>query len=230
MKFRHIRGVRFVCRAPTISGQDVELRVAHMTLPHVLWWHSHVQPIIDRDPSRADRDWNWLLYVSFSTVASGLLARQPTGYTVGIVVRETGNIIPCALVQLMGRFPALDNHSRKGTFTWFLSTAPDEALTTIVEHPIPEDRVPKRLGRIALDVAVTHSLNHRRRGRVALYADKKGGDTLIDWYRRCGMEVLSANLRLPRVPRRLFKPSDGGYCYFTPNRALDASRALDALR
>lgn len=225
-----MKGVRFVCRAHTKSGKDQELRVTRMTFPHVHWWHSHVQPIIDRDPSRVDRDWNWLLYVSFGTVASKLLARQPAGYTVGIVNGEAGFIIPCALVQLMGRFPALDIHSKKGAFVWFLSTAPDEALTTIDEYPIPENRVPKKLGSIALDVAVTHSLNHLRHGRVALYADKKGGNALVNWYRRRGMDVLSENLRLPPVLRRLFKPSDGRYCYYTPKHAIEASRALDSLR
>jgi len=230
MFFRRMRGVRFVNRAPTKSGQYLTLHITPMTVPHVLWWHSHVQPIIDRDPSRADRDWNWLLYVSFATVASGLLARQPAAYTVAIVANEKGVIIPCALVQLMGRFPALDNHSKTGAFVWFLSTAPDEALTSISEYPISDDRVPKRLGRIALDVAITHSLNERRNGRVALYADEKGGEALVDWYRRCGMEVLSPNIRLPRVPRRLFKPSDGRYCYFSPRKAIEASRALDSLR
>jgi zinc transporter 9 len=80
-----------------------------MTLAHVLWWHSHVQPIIDRDRTRADRGWNWLLYVSFTTLAGTLLARRPAGYTVGIVVRELSSLVPCALVQLVGRFPALED-------------------------------------------------------------------------------------------------------------------------
>jgi len=230
MNFRRITGVRFISRAPTESGENVELRVTRMTLPHVLWWHSHVQPIIDLDRSRADNGWNWLLYVSFARLTDRLLARRPAGYTVGIVVREQGNIIPCALVQLVGRFPALDDHSKKGAFVWFLSTAPDEALMTIDGYPIPEDRLPKRLGTIALDVTVTHSINHRRRGRVALYADKEGGDKLLDWYHRRGMEVLCADQKLPPVPRRWFKPSDGRYCYYLPEGALQASRALDGLR
>ena len=66
MDLRRWKGVRFVSRAPTRSGEPVNLRVAHMTVPHVRWWHSHVQPIIDRDPDRVDRDWNWLLYVSLA--------------------------------------------------------------------------------------------------------------------------------------------------------------------
>ena len=230
MKLRRIRGVRFVRRAPTKSGQDAELRVTRMAFSQVLWWHSHVQPIIDGDPSRADRDWNWLLYVSFATLTGELLDRQPAGYTVGIVVREKGHIIPCALVQLMGNFPALDDHTKRSAFVWFMSTAPAEALMSIAEHPIPKSLVPKKLGKIALDVAVTHSLNQRRRGRVALYADREGGDNLTDWYRSCGMEALSADLRLPPVLRRIFKPSDGRYFYLKPDSAMKASRALDYLR
>ena len=93
-----------------------------------------------------------------------------------------------------------------------------------------EDRVPKRLGMIALDVAVTHSLNHRGQGRVGLHADEDGGDGLLQWYQRQGMQVLPRDERLPRGPRRLVKPSDGRYCYFTARAAVGFSRNLDSLR
>ncbi len=105
MDLRRWKGVRFVSRAPTRSGEPIRLRVARMTVPHVLWWHSHVQPIIDRDPGRTDRDWNWLLYVPFATLAGGVMARQPAGYTVGISAEEAGHFIPCALVQTSGAIP-----------------------------------------------------------------------------------------------------------------------------
>ena len=230
MDLRRWKGVRFVRRAPTRSGEPVNLRVAHMTLPHVLWWHSHVQPIIDRDPDRADRDWNWLLYVPFATVAGGVLARQPAGYTVGIRAEEAGHFIPCALVQLLGRYPALNAPKQKSAFVWFMSTAPDEALLTIEGHPLSEDRLPKRLGSIALDTAVTHSFNKRHLGRTALYADEDGGDVLLEWYEGRGMTALPADQKLPRSPRRLIKPSDGRYCYYTVEAAREASRSLDPLR
>jgi hypothetical protein len=227
---RKQRGVPFVRRAPTEGGDDVPIHVAKMTVPHVLWWHSHVQPIIDRDPSRADNGWNWLLYVPFAEVAGRLLTRKPAGYTIGISDRERDRFIPCALVQLLGRVPALDDHLRESVFVWFLSTAPDEALTTIEDHPIPVDQVPRRLGSIALDVAVTHSLNKRRLGRTALYADERGGDALLAWYRRRGMTVLPDDDELPPGPRRLLKPSDGRYCYYTVPAAVEASKELDPLR
>ncbi len=230
MDLRRWRGVPFVARAPTESGEQIGIRVTHMKLPHVLWWHSHVQPLIDRDPGRGDRNWNWLLYVPFATLAGGVLVRQPVGYTVGICAENKDRFIPCALVQLLGRFPALNAHKRKSVFVWFLSTAPDEALLSIKDHPIAENRLPKRLGTIALDVAVTHSLNKHRRGRTALYAEESGGNVLLEWYQKKGMSLLPADQRLPLVPRRLFKPSDGRYCYFTVDAALESSRALDSLR
>lgn len=227
---RKWRGVPFVRRAPTSSGEDVPIRVSEMTASHVLWWHSHVQPIIDRDPNRADNGWNWLLYVPFVELAGRVLSRKPAGYTVGICDPERDRFVPCALVQLLGRVPALDDHDRESVFVWFLSTAPDEALTTIADHAIPGDRVPQRLGSIALDVAVTHSLNHRRLGRTALYADERGGDVLLQWYRRRGMTVLPDEEKLPPGPRRLLKPSDGRYCYYTVPAAIQASEELDPLR
>ena len=227
---RRWRGIPFAHRAPTEGGEDVPIRVAKMTASHVLWWHSHVQPIIDRDSSRADNGWNWLLYAPFARVAGRVLSRKPAGYTVGLFDSGRDLFIPCALVQLLGRVPALDDHDREGAFVWFLSTAPDEALTTIEGHPIPEDRIPRRLGSIALDVAVTHSLNERRLGRTALYADERGGDVLLQWYQRQGMTVLPDEDKLPPGPRRLLKPSDGRYCYYTVPAAIAASKELDPLR
>ena len=224
------RVVSFAKRAPTSSGDEVPIRVAKMKASHVLWWHSHVQPIIDRDPDRADNGWNWLLYVPFAEVAGTVLTRRPAGYTIGLCNEERDRFVPCALVQLLGRVPALDDHDRESVFVWFLSTAPEEALTTIEDHPIPVDQVPRRLGSIALDVAVTHSLNKRRLGRTALYADERGGDALLAWYRRRGMALLPDDDELPPGPRRLLKPSDGRYCYYTVPAAVEASKELDPLR
>ena len=230
MDLRRWTGTSFVKRAPTKSGEDVELRVTALALPHALWWHSHVQPVIDEDSDRTDRGWNWLLYLPFTRLAGGVLRHRPAGYAVGVVVPEPGRFVPCALVQLLGRYPALNDNQQRSSFTWFLTTAPVGAMVSIPDYHLSEDRVPKRLGTIALDVAVTHSLNHRGQGRVGLHADEDGGDGLLQWYQRQGMQVLPRDERLPRGPRRLVKPSDGRYCYFTARAAVGFSRELDSLR
>jgi hypothetical protein len=52
MDLRSWTGVQFIRHAPSKGGEEVELRVSRMKPSHVLWWQSHVQPIIDRDPNR----------------------------------------------------------------------------------------------------------------------------------------------------------------------------------
>ena len=223
-------GINFVNRAPNRSGGEVKIRVVQMMLSHVLWWHSHVQPVIDSDPNRVDKDWNWPVYYSFTAFTGKVLRRKPFGYVIGIVTENDKHLIPCAMVILLGRFPALDNDKKYGVFTWFLTTAPTEALLTIKEYKLTKDTLPKQLGAIGMDTAITHSVNNRTKGRVALYADKKGGDALLNWYKSVGFQVLPLNQRLPRSPRRLFKPNDGRYCFLTPKAAMVASKRMDHLR
>ena len=106
------------------------------------WWHSHVQPIIDQDPQRADRGWNWLLYAPFSYVAGGLMMRGPAGYAVGIAARGSGYFVPCALTVLLGPYQALNDYRRRSTFTWFLTRTPTEAVVSIPEYRQAGNRVP----------------------------------------------------------------------------------------
>jgi hypothetical protein len=204
-----------------------------MAPSHVLWWHAHVQPVIDRDSSRTDQGWNWLLFAPFTMFTARTVAHQPAGYTVGMVIgdeTDEEDFIPCALVLLVGRSRALDHPKKRGVFVWYLATAPTEALTTIPEHALNEDQVPKRLGAIGLDTALTHSFNNRRRGRMALYAADKGEDALLDWYRSRRMQVYPDDRPLPFDVRRIVRPSDGRYCYYTIPNAIAASRELDDLR
>jgi hypothetical protein len=230
MALRTWTGVGFVRRAPTVGGGAVDLRVSSLTPAHARWWHSRVQPIIDQDHARADDGWNWMLYVPFTRLTGKLLDRQPMGYAVGLDGLGSGQSAPCAMTLLLGRSPALDDHGRRSTFTWYLTTAPRRALLELPEYGLDEAHLPKALGRITLDVAVTHSLNHRGHGRVGLHADEEGGDALLDWYLDRGMTILPKDTSLPPGPRRFFSPSDGRYCYYTAEAAVAASRSLDNLR
>jgi hypothetical protein len=65
---KHWVGIRFVNRAPTRPEGEVKPRVTPMMLPPVLWWHSHVQSVIDSDPNKVDGDWNWRLYFRFDVL------------------------------------------------------------------------------------------------------------------------------------------------------------------
>ena len=176
MDLRRFTGVQFVSKAPSRGGGEVALRVSKMEPSHVLWWHSHVQPVIDRDPKRVDNDWNWMLFSPLTRLFGLAIAKRPVGYTLGIVAEDTQQYIPCALVLLLGRDRAFDNHNKRSTFTWYLSTAPDEALLSIKDYRLEQSQLPKRLGSIALGISVTHSLNHVARGRVSLHSDVGGGE------------------------------------------------------
>ena len=230
-RMRRWVGVKFVRRAPSRSGRSVDLRVSRMRPEHAIWWQSHVQPVIDEMPERADRGWNWLVHVPFTTLAGKVLRQRPAGFTVGIVGEDPdAPFVPCIMVQLLGRFRLRSKSVRRSAYLWYLSSAPEAALLDIPDHPLTPETVPKRLGTIGLDVAVTHSFNRGRRGRVALYADEDGGPQLMEWYLKRGMETLAPGQRLPRSIRRMVKPSDGRYCYYTDQGALEASVALDDLR
>ena len=198
---------------------------------HVLWWQANVQPHIDEDLARPDHGWNWMLFAPLTRVTGLAAAHKPAGYAVGLVVRGAEPwFIPCAMVLLVGRARALDDSSKRSAYVWYLSTAPEEALLDIQEYRLESDDVPKQLGSIALDTAITHSLNSRRRGRLALHAATKGGEALLAWYRRKGMQVFPEAQRLPFEVRRLLAPNDGRYCYYTIPEAVEASRRLDHLR
>jgi len=230
MALRTWTGIGFVKRAPTAGGGTIDLRVSDLDPTQALWWHSRVQPIIDEDPSRTDEDWNWLLFGPFTYAVGKVLRRRPAGYAVGVERQDSGAFVPCGLALLLGRNPAIEDHSKRSTFTWYLTTAPQSALLGLPEYGLDDDRLPKALGSITLDVAVTHSFNHRSQGRVGLHADEKGGDALLEWYLSRGMTILPKDKKLPAGPRRIFSPSDGRYCYYTTEAAVEASRSLDNLR
>lgn len=93
-----------------------------MTLQHVRWWNSHIQPVIDEDTTRADRYWNWILISATSNIAGRFFSRKPKGCTIGL--EHNGYFIPCALIQLIGKFPYFIDQNKKvflfGIFQWLL--------------------------------------------------------------------------------------------------------------
>lgn len=223
-----LRKVPFVKTAPTKSGEPIPLHISKMTIQHVKWWHSNVQPVIDERSDRADRHWNWILIAAASTVSGKFLARKPVGVTVGIEKGE--HFIPVVLIQLIGKFPYFINHKKKSVFVWYLSVAPDDALLNLTEVSIDANRIPKRMGSIALDIAVTYSANHFRKGRTSLHASIEGGEKLLNWYASRGMNIYPENEKLHFGFRRLFLPSDGRYCYFTEQGASKELNEFNPLR
>ncbi len=223
-----LKKIAFAKVAPTKGGGMVQIHVSKMTLPHVRWWNSHIQPVIDTDPSRADRYWNWILIAATSNIAGRFFSRKPKGYTIGI--ESNGFFIPCALIQLMGKFPYFIDQQKKSVFVWYLSVAPEKALISLEDIKLNAEELPKRLGAISLDIAVVHSFNWRLKGRTCLHATLEGGDKLLQWYIKQGMIPYPRDEKLHFGFRRLLVPSDGRYCYFTEEAALEEKNNIDPYR
>lgn len=223
-----LKKIPFAKVAPTKSGGMIQIHISKMTLQHARWWNSNIQPVIDKESLRADRHWNWILITATSMISGRFLARKPKGYTIGI--ESNGFFVPCALIQLIGKFPYLIDGKKKSVFVWFLSVAPEQALVSLEDVKLKAEELPKRLGSISLDIAVVEAYNRRLKGRTCLHAVEEGGDKLLNWYSKQGMSIYPKEEKLHFGFRRLLIPSDGRYCYFTEEAALKEKLNLDPYR
>lgn len=220
--------IPYVKVAPTKSGDSISIHVSKMTLDHVMWWHSKIQPVIDDMPSRSDKYWNWILIAATSNLSGKFLARKPVGFTIGM---EIGDLfVPCAMIQLIGKFPYFIDRLKKSVFVWYLAVAPDDALLSLEKVSLNRNQLPKRLGSISLDIATTYAMNHNRKGRTSLHAAKEGGAELLSWYSSQGMKILPDKEKLHFGFRRIFIPSDGRYCYFDEEGAIKEIKEFDPYR
>jgi hypothetical protein len=213
--------VPFLRRLPSrvATAVDVPIEIIDLDMAVALQWHSLIQTVIDTDSTRTDNGWRWQRIVTTANIAGRL--QRPIGLAACVKTTD-GVLIPCAMVQLVARFPALDSKREQCAFLWYLADAPEQALSKLV----PPASVPKMLGTLAVDIAVTFSMNDGVDGRVGLHADENGGQNLMDFYLRRGMT------NHPRHGRRpsLWRPNDGRYFYYTPESAHDAHRQLAAFR
>jgi hypothetical protein len=199
----------------------VPVSVQELSDDHVRLWDERVQPVINQLDGRADVGWRWRRIRAVCRWAGAL--QEPAGFAV--VVMNHGEAlpeVPCALVQLVARLPALDDPAENAVFLWYLADASEKALGQMLEPPL----VPKKLGTFGLDVAVSYSFRLLLRGRTSLHADPHGGERLSDWYAARGM--LKYDAKEPRPS--LFRVNDGRYFYFTPEAALQWSQELDEFR
>ena len=84
------------------------------------------------------------------------------------------------------------------------------------------------LGKIGLDIAVTHAFNHDLEGRTELHAAPEGGERLVSWYKNQGMKMFPKDGKLP-LGRQL-RGNDGRYFHFSGVDAIIFSQKLDKYR
>jgi hypothetical protein len=218
---RHIERPPFVRYAPCADGvRRIAVEVKELDDTHLDLWNRHVQPFIASMGKRPDRNWNWSLIAS-TTSLFRLQGQEPAAYA-ATCVDDQGTEFPCAMLQIVGRYTALDSPGQSGVFVWYLADAPREALECRFHRPT----IPRLLGRIALDTAVVHAMQDGQDGRTGLHAAPEGGDRLLKWYEQAGMK------RLPRFRRiiRGARSNDGRYFFYDPEDARKAVVALNDWR
>jgi hypothetical protein len=128
---------------------------------------------------------------------------------------------------LVETYADLADSRLESVFLWYLSPAPEEFFRS--GRGRLAGAVPKALMAIGMDMAITHSYNIMKRGRVGLHAAPEGGRALVDWYKdpeRGGMIVIPKHQSLAGGWRR----NDGRYFYHDEATAFAVSRRLDSLR
>jgi len=143
-----------------------------------------------------------------------------------ITIPRPSDELVLGLVVVAGRYPFLPKPSQTGVLLWFCSTIPQEVLERHLPQPLP-----KGLGKIAVDIAVTLSFQNNWAGRTGTHAHPDGGEKLIQFYENtCNMQPLSSKTALPTLGRRLFSVNDGRYYYLDETTALQFSQDLTHLR
>lgn len=211
----------YAVRAPTRGGWT-PITIHNLDSVIVRWWDANVQPEIDKlGTDRADRGWDWLKIFRYTSV---FVNQKPRGLAIGLEnVPARGLFLPCALMQFVSVFPALDDPAYDSVFIWFLADAPPASI--LCAGMLQPNEVPRMLGTICLDTAVAVSQALGFSGRVGLHADQLGGDRLFKWYQASGMRNLPSSQRIPGLRR-----NDGRYFYFDPVSAANFRRAHFDLR
>jgi hypothetical protein len=219
------QGVRNVVRLPSRGGGEVPIVIRPMTLTDVTWWAEHVQPSIAQT-TRPDRDWNWLRIAGPHLGGSSRVGRQRfSAITMGVQHGET--LVTCGMLLIITHASHLPEQRKRSVYVWYFADAPRDRL----EQLLPPELTPRPIASALLDVALCESFNRRWAGRLDLYADERGGDGLLAFYRGRGMTSLDARIAPPRRLAQIGEtPNDGRFFFHTTTSAIAASRLFDTMR
>ncbi|XLZ72110.1 hypothetical protein ABT364_09150 [Massilia sp. SR12] len=210
-----------------------------MTVAHVAFWHTHIQPMIDAgysiagpgvDPTsiRADVGWNW--YNNFGLIAlQNALAHIPgssagNGYGATILLRnDAGPDVPIGMLTVVPKFRSLVAAELTArTFAWFLADAPAEFYAELGTEPV------LGVAKALLDTAMQYGLELGMDGSLLLHADPAGGQRLREFYsQKCNMERLKAKEPAISLLRRQHTDE---YFYLDAIRAAKFRKQFDSRR
>jgi len=210
----------FLTQAPArdISASAVAIKIALMSIADAQLWHHKIQPAATK-ANGSDRKWNWPSMRRWLPLSEIAFGRRAPAYTVW--AEATNNkAVPVGMVLLSEGYASLDGSSKKSVYMWFMSAAPDSVMRENGLSVIP------KLGRVLIDIGVTHSHNCGYGGRIGLHAAPEGGDKLFAFYKHIGMSLLPGSAILPKLSRI----NDGRYFYFDALQAKKWSDSLNSYR
>lgn len=226
-------GVDFVCAWPVNDAGDVEkISIEPIKEEHTLFWHEHYQQIIDKNTKRADYKWIWPVFYHTTITNMPNQYYNGGGYTVGLNINHKPYFIPLSMCLYYEKAPALHDPNKESIYLWYLSSAPKEAIDSIyVKYKIKANII-RATGLTSLDTVVSKAINEKMFGRVGLHASPDGGDFLIQWYQKTGMNQLDEAHPLPAVGIRkpINRKNDGRYFYHDRQTAVAFSQKFDHFR
>jgi len=211
--------MQFVQYAPERGGPgSLPIKIALMSQADADFWHRFVQPDV-ASLNGADAKWNWSSMRRWLPVVELARGRRAPAYTVWAEGANNA-AVPIAMTLLSEGYSALHDGSKRSIYVWFMAAAPEP---TLLRYGVP--MVPK-LGRVLVDIAVTHSHNCGYGGCIGLHAAPAGGQKLLDIYGVMGLMPLPAAAGMPAYLRI----NDGRYFYLNEPEAQKWSNSLSPYR
>jgi hypothetical protein len=209
---------RFVQRLPQLSDSGyLAVRVKRLSKEIADWWHKHVQPVVNRDLSRADAGWSWPMFTAFNDWKT-LPAMSPHGFAICVERPEGESLplapagLPLALTQLVAPCPFVEDPREYSVLLLYVSAVPRGFFPSL-------GRI-RLVGMAGIDIAIVRALQLGYGGRVMLTVGEKDADRLAAWYRhQCGM-----------VPCRVQAPFAKRCFVHRPETAREAYTRLNHLR
>jgi len=195
-----------------ISGATISLRTPDRV---VKWMTSVHDPYISGMAERADSTWRWNRIAKIVFGVGAL--RKPRM----LQLCARGSNFPLGMVAILENERWPGDPRKPAVFVWYLSAAPPRAVM--------DQGGQKALTAATLDIAVTISLNGPAEGRLWLHAAPAGGETLMDYYLKRGLEPIPRNAIIPGsmiAPR----DNDGRYFKLTEESAITLSQKMEKYR
>lgn len=220
---------------------DVEVAIVPLAIEHIWKWSTFVQPLVDhyyrqadekKHPQRlvrADVKWNWWQIASLATLHNSTtrLPQNQSGKAKGLAVVLEGTemgAFPIGMLTVVPKFycNAFGAYRSRG-FTWFLSDAPTELYTNYLKtDPI------RGVATTLVDCSIQTALDDGEDGTLLLHADPNGGQGLLDFYLKRGMNRLPVDGGPISILWR--RKNSHEYFHFDSNEAADFCKKNDHRR